>query len=134
MKGDLLYMKLNNDCVRDILLCTEENTGYHTAIVISQDSMPFQILQAYNPEEVLYHIEQCKKADLIETKNFINGGISINDLTPNGHDFLANIRSDTVWNDTKAVGQKIGITSLSALLQISTGVVTTLIKSQLGLL
>lgn len=126
-------MKLNNDCVRDILFCTEENTGYRSSFAIPKDLEPTSQLSKYELEEVLYHIGQCQKSGLLEAKNYIDGGIAISDLTPKGHDFLANIRSDTVWNDTKAVGQKIGITSLSALLQISTGVVTTIIKSQLGL-
>jgi len=38
-----------------------------------------------------------------------------------------------VWNGVKSVAGKVGATSLSALTQIATNVVTELIKAQFGL-
>ena len=64
-----------------------------------------------------------------------DGGESciIGDLSPAGHEFLANIRKDTVWNGVKSVAGKVGATSLSALTQIAANVVTELVKAQFGL-
>lgn len=92
-------------------------------------------LTNYEDDEIRYHIYQCYKSGLIEFagKEDLGGNIGIRDLTPTGHSFLANIRSDNVWNDIKKISSKVRASSLTALSQIANGVVSALIKSQLGL-
>lgn len=128
-------MKLNPNCIRDILIAVEENTGYHIYLDYPTERDKCPSLSNYEDDEIRYHIYQCYKSGLIEFagKEDLDGNIPINDLTPAGHSFLANIRSDNVWSDVKKVSSKIGSTSLSALIQIANGVVSALIKSQLGL-
>lgn len=128
-------MKLNPNCVRDILIAVEENTGYHTYLNYPSERDKCPSLENYNDDEIRYHIQQCYKSGLIEFhgKEDLGGNIGISDLTPYGHSFLANIRSDNIWNNVKEVSSKVGSTSLSAITQIATGVVSALIKSHLGL-
>lgn len=57
----------------------------------------------------------------------------IPDLTPEGHKFLADVQSDNVWNDVKEVSKKVGSNSLNTLSQIATSIISTIVKSQLGL-
>ena len=59
--------------------------------------------------------------------------IMISDLTPAGHKFLANSRQDTIWNNTKEIATKVGSKSLDALIQISSSVITELIKAHFGI-
>lgn len=128
-------MKLNPNCIRDILIAVEENTGYHTYLDYPSEREQCPSLSTYEDEEIKYHIYQCYKSGLIELrgKEDLSGNIEISDLTPAGHSFLANIRSDNVWNNVKMISTKVGSTSLSALTQIASGVISAIIKSQLGL-
>lgn len=127
-------MKLNPNCIRDILISVEENTGYRIYFDYPSELDKAPLLAKYSDEEIRYHILQCEKSYLIEipTKD-INENYAITDLTPKGHEFLANIRSENVWKDVKEVSKKVGSNSLSALSQIATGVITEIIKTQLGL-
>jgi len=128
-------MKLNPNCIRDILIAVEENTGYNLYLDYPSELDKCPSLQSYKDDEIRYHIYQCYKSGLIELKGTedLSGNIGINDLTPAGHSFLSNIRSDNIWNNVKEISSKVGSSSLSALSQIATGIVSAIIKNQLGL-
>ncbi len=127
-------MKLNPDCIRDILLSVEEESDFNHETVYRRNDMRLKKLSEYSHEEVVYHIHQCELSGLIYGVDYMDGGvhIDIRDLTPKGHEFLANIRSDTVWKDVKIISSKVGSKSLSAITQIATAVITQIIKNQLG--
>lgn len=136
-------MKLNFDCIRDILLYVEENTNYKESVVLPipskfhirkiDEQYPHDyILEKYGENETFYHIEYCEKAYLLEIE-YDSIYLTINDLTPRGHDFLANIRNDNIWNNTKDIASKVGSKSLEALIQISSNVITTIIQKQFNL-
>ncbi|WP_308008916.1 DUF2513 domain-containing protein [uncultured Fusobacterium sp.] len=125
-------MKLNPDCIRDILLLTEKETSYTHSLKISKfDSERTQLLQ-YNRDELFYHIEQCIMSDLIIVDKPLYY-YTIECLTPKGHSFIENIRKDTTWNKVKSISKQLGSSSLEALFQISTTVISELIKKQIGL-
>ena len=126
-------MKLNPDCIRDILLYVELNSDLRHFISISPSNLPTE-LEKYSSDEVMYHIKQAELSSLIETPSwYLDGGCLIKYLLPEGHKFLADIREDTTWNKTKEIANSAGSNSLDALKQIATGVVSAIIKSQLGL-
>lgn len=58
-------MRLNNDCVRDILLSVEEVCDFNESFRYSKFSNDFERLQPYSHDEIIYHIKQCKLAGLI---------------------------------------------------------------------
>ena len=127
-------MKLNPDCIRDILMDIEEISTINTSW--KYDSLsPSQRLLNYDRFEVAYHARYCYEANLIS--GFSIGGnsesIYASDLTPKGHDFLSNIRENKIWNGVKAIAGKVGSSSLDGLIQISSNVVTELIKAQFGI-
>lgn len=128
-------MKLNPDCVRDILLKVEELPDVHHHWGFTDQNVP-DLFPQYTKEEIFYHLRQCDLCGfLLNPSHSINYSCySVYDLTPEGHEFLNNIREDSVWTGVKKVATKIGATSLSALVQISSNVITQLIKSQFGLL
>lgn len=128
-------MKLNPDCVRDILLTIEEITDNDTTVTFTDQNLDeFKKLSSYTHEEVFYHLRQCDLSDFFTRMDVdILGNWEVEDLSPGGHAFLADIRKDTVWNGIKGVAQKVGTTSLSALTQIASNVITELIKAQFGL-
>ena len=127
-------MRLNPDCIRDILLVIENATTYTESWDWDFDNFDEPLLNSYSHEEILYHLLQCKKAGLIDGCEFYFGADAgtVSDLSPYGHQFLADMRSDSVWNNVKTISQSIGSNSLQTLMQIASGVITELIKSQLG--
>lgn len=123
-------MKLNPDCIRDILLKVEEIQDVHHHWDFTAENIPI-LFPKYTFEEVIYHLRQCDKNGLLmETSCPQNYSYYIvGDLSPKGHEFLANVRENKIWEGVKSVAGKVGSTSLNALVQIATGVVTELIKS-----
>ena len=117
-------MKLNPDCIRDILIDIEDTTTINTAWKYDSHN-PSKRLLNYSQFEIAYHARYCYEANLI--KDFSIGGNS------EGHDFLSNIRENKIWNGVKIIAGKVGSSSLDALIQISTNVITELIKAQFGI-
>lgn len=80
-------MKLNPDCVRDILLAVEEGCDIGKGVSIPGPNC--SCLQSYNESEVLYHVRQCDLSGfLYQAKTDLLGTYTIRDLTPAGHEFL----------------------------------------------
>ena len=126
-------MKLNPDCVRDILLYVEDSTDYHKSCCISPSSLA-DSLQSYPVNVVMYHLEQCCFSGYFSKySSDLEGNVTIKGLSPLGHQFIDNIRNDNIWNDVKNISGKVGSKSLNALMQISTGVITSIIEHQLNL-
>lgn len=125
-------MRLNPDCIRDILLSVEENTDTENFLSYPDELDKCPLLKKYSDGEIRYHMLQCYKSGLIEMKEDIIDDICIFDLQPCGHQMLADIRSDNAWNKTKEIAKGIGTYSLDALKQIASGVTTALIQTALG--
>lgn len=124
-------MKLNPDCIRSLLIAAEERTGFSTFMRYSPND-EIEVLEPYSKEEILYHINQCELSGLFtEVSWFFGGECLIHDISPYGHEFLANIRSDTVWNKTKETAKKVGSFSIDTLSKIAVGVVTAIIKENI---
>lgn len=126
-------MKLNPDCMRDVLIVME-SAGYLEEL---SPSAVYESLPDYSEDEINYSIIKLKEAGFIDAiiKEY-NSGVAIlrlDDITYIGHQFLANVRSDNIWNDVKQVSKKVGSNSISAISQIATGVISAIIKAQLGL-
>lgn len=128
-------MKLNPECIRDILIAVEANTDSENSMEFSKEVLTSPI-DKYDYNTVLYHIRQCHKANLIDSVTYYDNGEwgYIGDLSPEGHRFIADVRSDTVWHKVLSICGKIGTTSLPAIVQISSNVITAIIKAEFGLL
>lgn len=127
-------MKLNHDCIRDILMSIE-SMKYGEVWTI--DNL-LSLLHNYPKETLQYHCVKLYEAGLIDavTVHTIRSPeqvARIKDLTYEGHQFLADIRSDTTWNKTKEIARNIGVDSLHALKDIAISVVTSTIQNSLGL-
>ncbi len=125
-------MKLNPDCIRDVLLYVEENTSLKKHVTITEQTS-HDLLNKYTYDEISYHVRQCELSGYFErTTHDITGNCSISYLSPVGHQFLSNIRSDSVWHNVKEVSKKVGSNSLQAISQIASAVITAIIQNQLG--
>lgn len=122
-------MRLNPDCIRDILLQVEDKIDSRKT-TISFDEL-LESLPNYDENTLHYHVNQISKSDLVDKVFYADcRPYVISDLSPEGHEFLANIRSNTNWNKTKEIAKNVGASSLSSLREIAVSVISELIKSQ----
>lgn len=134
-------MKLNPDCTRNILLSVEKVSAvgvfpmyvYDARVPCPPQGIAIEISEEYNIEEIMYHIRQCFLCDLFYGYKEFSGMCQITDLSPAGHEFLANTRKNEIWGKTKTIASKIGCVSLDALIKISSNVISELIKSEFGI-
>ncbi|MBO4815423.1 MAG: DUF2513 domain-containing protein [Clostridia bacterium] len=122
-------MKLNQDCVRDLLLYLEENLNYNNEVRLNQLN-----LKDYSREDLLYTAQKLIEADYINcvtSRHYTNNlpFILVKSITFKGHEFLDTIRDKTIWENTKSKASKFTSISLPIIQQLA----TSLIKSQLGL-
>lgn len=127
-------MKLNHDCVRDLLLLVEEHAKYGESIDFSETEFG-----NYSRDDILYTADKLIESGYLSGKKqfFIGSSypdISVTALTWDGHQFLDNIRDDGVWKSTKTVLSKFTSVSLSLIGNIASQVITTIVQKQIDLL
>ena len=147
-------MKLNIDCVRDIMLWAESiTTPTQLASYVNTDAVDSdngflyinandrpmlnteqkKLLSKYSNETLVYHLHYCIEAKLLTECDSPDGNvILIKDLTPLGHDFIGNIRHDPVFQKVKTVLNLLGVKTLEAATQASSLVVTEIIKKAIS--
>lgn len=124
-------MKLNPDCIRDILLYVESETDLDTFVEMAPESIPSG-LSIYSFSELAYHVKQAELSGLLKVLSwYLDGSFLIEYLLPPGHQFLSDIREDTNWNKTKEIAKSVGSNSLDVMKDIASGVIATLIQSAL---
>lgn len=125
-------MKLNHDCVRDVLLCIEENLSYGYHIDFSAVK-----LKDYSQNDLLYTADKLLEAGFLNGSRLDSLGelpdIRITSITWNGHQFLDNIRDDGVWKNTKSVLSKFSSASLSLIGNIASQIITAMVQNQIGI-
>lgn len=126
-------MKLNYDCVRDLLLYLEENLTYENDVVINNIS-----IKNYTEAELVYTAEKLYEANYLNCMKpqYIDEeipSIIVLSLTYSGHQFLDTVRDNAVWDKTKKLSSSIASTSLKILENIATNVITNIISKQIGL-
>ena len=92
-------MKRDMDLVRRILIEIEEKDN------------EIQI-EGYSPEQINYHIRLLLEAELIratDVSSFDGEEYLIDGLTWQGHEFLDQARSETVWNKAKKFLSEKGV-------------------------
>lgn len=140
-------MKLNPDCIRNLMLFLEEKTttqlldinGHITAAYSGWCPARFAELpefRDYTIEEILYHTMQLSENGYIVTDYLFNPEKSdvtfrltkVFYLTPKGHDFAANIRNENHWKEKiKPVFSVFGTISLSIIGAVAEGITTAII-------
>lgn len=125
-------MKLDPDIVRDVLLFLEDNLIYedfdtknpHTHNTFSAAEIEEILDKEKNhmPADVSYAIEQLYKEGYIslsQNPHKDNMGnltiLHISDISWKGHQFLNDVRSDTVWEAVKSAASKFGTLSIHGL-------------------
>jgi hypothetical protein len=123
-------MMLNPDCVRDVLLTIEDIVDFDTEFEYNAGDS-YERLNKYTDKEIRYHINQCDRSGyLIDVSHYSDLQITVGDLQPKDHEFLANIRNDTIWKRTKSKANEVGSLSLTTLATIAANVISSILKEQ----
>lgn len=126
-------MKLDIDCVRDVLLELEElPIDCHTPVSFPKSN------SVHGEENVEYTLAKLKEAGYInaDIRQYPNGQYDfygIYDLTFSGHEFLNSIRTPGVWTRLKGAAVEGGTAGLKLLGDIALEMLKESVKSKLGL-
>lgn len=121
-------MRINNECVRNILFTIEKISNSEHGCHFPNPQ--YEKLKGYDYDTIQYHLRYLYMKELIYTP--MKGNKYSYDLTPAGHEFIANIRDDNNWNKIKGISANIGFASLKVVSAIAEGVATAAINQQLG--
>lgn len=136
-------MKLNHNCIRDVLLqlekmlvCSQEHACF-CFNTVTIDELYESFSGEYSKEDIFYVVYNLTQAEYIEshfsTANSFIIGCSISNITYSGHEFLSNIRDDSVWKNTKNVVSKFSSVSLNIISTVAGQVIAAMIKNQLNI-
>jgi len=137
-------MKLNLDCIRDILIVIEneqqmefidqsfvgepdDESGMllsgRPKAMYSDELLKNENLKKYTPDDILYSIRQMIENGLLDDDDeTITCGITIyciSDITPHGHEFISNLQSSNAWEKLKSKLKVIGGASLTVIAKIA---------------
>lgn len=122
-------MKLDHECIRAILLEVEKfgnpEIGYfYMPDKLSEDSF----LKEFDPVSVDYHIRQCDLSGLLYNVNYQFDHPYIQDLTPEGHAYVADIRDNSLWRKLITPAKE---SSLPAVITLARDLALALLKDTL---
>lgn len=129
-------MKLNHDCVRDVLLYLEDNLFLGKKIKFDFKT-DIALNSKYSNDDLVYTSLKLLEADFINAKTYNSVQsygpvvIEITSITYNGHLFLDNIRDNNVWNKAKNITKSLTSVSISLLSNIASTILTTIISKNL---
>lgn len=112
-------MKLNPDCVRDVLLALESILEVNDDGILDQNITFFHLrqckmLESYSDAEILYTIEKlCQGGFINPVTDDSEDGFSFtfygtHGITYQGHEFLGTIRPQKIWDEIKLILKKNG--------------------------
>ena len=124
-------MKLDYECVRDILL-TVESLGLNQVLCLD-NYKTFPMISNYSAEQIQYTVSRLNEAGFFPKDSVIEviGGIilRIDALTWEGHQYLDCIRDENIWSQV----QKKLVGSGGAPLKVIGEIAMTIIRSHAGL-
>ena len=119
-------MRLNPDCVRDVMLYVEENLEYNGSMPMND--IVNSLYSKYPGVDIIYSVEQLILKEWLIKRSI--DSIIIKDIHPNGHDFLANTRTLSIWEEAKSKLQEKGI---EATIEIMGILSKQIVKAKLGI-
>lgn len=131
-------MKLNPDCIRDVLLYLEEHLSYnhdmqnsieHNTITIHKISEDLHNEKGYEIDDIYYSVEKLLEIRYIISATELRGHNNsilycpISDISYDGHIFLGTIRPKSIWEATKSKAKQIGGMSVHGLSLIASSII-----------
>lgn len=130
-------MKLNPDCVRDIMLFLENNLSISSDDLKIIETNVFTIAKSldYPIGEIANTLLVLGEANFIKCPHsYANNRIytlNVSHITYSGYEFIERIRPKTVWDKVKKIGANIGSLSIDMISNIAIDVIAQLVNGQL---
>ncbi len=134
-------MKLNYDCVREVLLYLESAPYIHMDeyknVRHSQISLNkiCDALPEFNGEDIYYALFNLNQAGYILASSSSSSNavsrFNVSYITYAGHEFLESIKEPTVWKKTQSILGKIGVSSINVISKVASDVIVKLIAAQI---
>lgn len=143
-------MKLNPDCLRDIMLLVEDRISVETAVENPNGLRKFSYVSipclvrllsgSYSKEDIIYHVVQLSESGYLKTDfSFATSEMfgyfylnTIYHITPKGHDFIANIGEKESWAKTSAVLKSLKSISLSVIETVANGITSAIVNQYIA--
>lgn len=140
-------MRINIDCLRDVLLYCINNLDYiengyiwKCEVVELNDIYKSEDLQQYPKKDIMYSVLKLKESEYIKTSceqpkeaTYINDCV-IMDVTMKGHQFAETIKEPTVWEKTKSIANKVGNHTLHFLENLAHDVAVEIAKQSISVM
>lgn len=130
-------MKRDMDLIRALLL--EIEGGKRTFVIISRsDAIVIGMDESEGMDDnetakVEYHLNLIQNAGFVEFDRASGGHWFCDGLTWYGHEFLEDIKDDTLWDDAKTGAKEMGGLSMEILRDLIKGLVKTKVKQHTGI-
>ncbi|MBO5041049.1 MAG: DUF2513 domain-containing protein [Clostridia bacterium] len=140
-------MRINIDCLRDVLLYCINNLDYiengyiwKCEVVELKDIYKSEDLQQYPKKDIMYSVLKLKESEYIKISceqpkeaTYINDCV-IMDVTMKGHQFAETIKEPTVWEKTKSIANKVGNHTLHFLENLAHDVAVEIAKQTISVM
>lgn len=119
-------MKLDNDCIRDILLFLEEKLDIKDdngdTVIVPIESLIDNFKNKYSEKQIMYTTDKIKEGGFIKTcyhRYVSDNSDDIMELTYDGHLYLANIRDNQIWNIVKNKTKGLASVSFGIMVELA---------------
>lgn len=140
-------MRINIDCLRDVLLYCISNLDYiengyiwKCEVVELKDIYKSENLRQYPKKDIMYSVLKLKESEYIKIScqqpkeaTYINDCV-IMDVTMKGHQFAETIKEPTVWEKTKSIANKVGNHTLHFLENLAHDVAVEIAKQTISVM
>jgi hypothetical protein len=125
-------MKLNHDCVRELLLELEEVLFVHENILLPSFE-ELETVNKYGFDDTFYCFQKLIEAGYLNGNyKYASEGLfhlAVSSITWDGHQFLDTIRDNEIWSKTKKAVSSLSSASISLMSSLG----TEFLKQKFGL-
>ncbi len=128
-------MKINYDCIRDLLHVLEDNLQYDDKLTYPRCRLnqirENDLLKQYFLKDIVYSTQMLDEADYISC-SIIDSDSNIHDviyysITFEGHQYLDSIKDDTVWYRVK---EKAPSLTLDIIKSVASSIIVKMLTNQ----
>lgn len=121
-------MKINYNCIRDLLLVLEEDLVFTEDLKFSplrlNTLLSHPDLSNYTKQDIAYSLVLLKEVDFIEgniimSQNIIIADAIVTRITYSGHEFLETVRPKKIWDSTVSILEKLGSASFPVIASVA---------------
>lgn len=128
-------MRLNYHCLRDVLLAVEDHEYIDPELNLydlwHNDLLDLPQLSIYDKQDITYAAIIAIESELIlgqfKTENDEISYLFIKRLTAKGHNFVENIRPESVWDTICSFGEDLGTLSIDMISDMAPKIISSLL-------